>query len=326
MSANGTTMATSLICASHSPLLYCHAKPPKDWDALQAAYKTREAAARRFDAELVVAFGADHFNGFFLKLMPAFCVGLKATAVGDIGGFAGELDVPARTATDLVNYMRQNDIDPAVSTDMTIDHAFSQTINNMLGGLQSKPVVPVFINAIAEPYVPFRRTRLMGEAIGRYAANRGGRTLFLASGGMSHNPRRYYPVPGQGTPEVTAWQLSGGEDPQSLRPAQWLDLLEEMHIEGAEMIVRGERTAADMKLNEKADRRFLEVFCANRLEEFDHWDPHALVDEAGIGSMELHTWIAAAAAHRAAGGSAPVLDFYTVAPELGIAAGIVHAD
>jgi len=92
------------------------------------------------------------------------------------------------------------------------------------------------------------------------------------------------------------------------------------------MIVRGERTARDMKLNPEADKRFLDVFCGEGIEEFDGWDQHELVAEAGIGSMELHTWIAAAAAHKAAGGSAPVTDFYTVAPELGIACGIVHAD
>ena len=319
-------MTTSMICASHSPLLYCHAREPDDWEELQTAFAERGQAAREFNADLVIAFGADHFNGFFLKLMPAFCIGLKATAVGDIGGFEGRLDVPSDFATRLIEFVREHDIDPAVSTDMTIDHAFSQTINNMLGGLDVKPVVPVFINAIAEPFVPFRRTRLLGEAIGRYAARSGKRVLFLASGGMSHNPRRYYPELGEGSPEITAWQLSGGDDPASLSHAQYLTLLEEMHHEGAEMIVRGERTAADMKLNAEADERFLDVFCGNRLEEFDGWDPRALVDEAGIGSMELHTWIAAAAAHRAAGGSAPVRDFYSVAPELGIACGIVHAD
>jgi len=42
--------------------------------------------------------------------------------------------------------------------------------------------------------------------------------------------------------------------------------------------------------------------------------------------MELHTWIAAAAAHKAAGGETPVEDFYSVSVEIGIAAGIVHAD
>ena len=315
-----------MICASHSPLLYCYAKEPDDWDDMQNAFAAREQAAQEFDADLVIAFGADHFNGFFLKLMPAFCVGLKANAVGDIGGFAGELDVPADIATELVHHLRNSDIDPAVSTDMTIDHAFSQTINNMLGSLNAKPTIPIFINAIAEPFVPFRRTRLLGEAIGKFAASSGKRVLFLASGGMSHNPRRYYPELGDGTPEVTAWQLSGGDYPESLSPEQWIEMLEHMHHEGAEMIVRGERTAKDMKLNQEADERFLEIFCDNRLEEFDHWDQQELVREAGIGSMELHTWIAAAAAHKAAGGSAPVNDFYSVAMELGIACGIAHAD
>ena len=315
-----------MICASHSPLLYCYVKEPDDWDDMQNAFAAREQAAQEFDADLVIAFGADHFNGFFLKLMPAFCVGLKANAVGDIGGFAGELDVPADIATDLVHHLRNSDIDPAVSTDMTIDHAFSQTINNMLGSLNAKPTIPIFINAIAEPFVPFRRTRLLGEAIGKFAASSGKRVLFLASGGMSHNPRRYYPELGDGTPEVTAWQLSGGDYPESLSPEQWIEMLEHMHHEGAEMIVRGERTAKDMKLNQEADERFLEIFCDNRLEEFDHWDQQELVREAGIGSMELHTWIAAAAAHKAAGGSAPVNDFYSVAMELGIACGIAHAD
>ena len=319
-------MSAALICASHSPLLYCYAKEPAEWEGLQSAFKHREAAAQAFDADLVVAFGADHFNGFFLKLMPAFCVGLKANAVGDIGGFAGDLDVPRDTAAALVDYVRQRDIDPAVSTDMTVDHAFSQTVHNMLGGLDAKPVIPVFINAIAEPYVPFRRTRLLGEAIGNYVSGLDKKVLFLASGGMSHNPRRYYPEIGDGSPEVTAWQQSGGDDPGSLTPSQWIDLLEDMHHEGADMIVRGERTAKDMRLNQEADERFLDVFCNDRLEEFDQWDPYALIEEAGIGSMELHTWIAAAAAHKAAGGSTPQLDFYTVAPELGIAAGIVHAD
>ena len=197
-------MTTSLICASHSPLLYCYAKPPTDWDALQSAYQKREAAAKAFDADLVIGFGADHFNGFFLKLMPSFCIGLNATAVGDIGGFAGQLNVPTNLATEMVNILRANDIDPASSTNMTIDHGLSQTINNMLGGLDVKPVIPVFINAIAEPYVPFRRTRLMGEAIGNFVANLDQRVLLLASGGMSHNPRRYYPEIVKGTPEVAA--------------------------------------------------------------------------------------------------------------------------
>ena len=73
-------MTTSLICASHSPLLYCYAREPEDWDGLQRAFAERAQAVSEFDPELVVAFGSDHFNGFFLKTMPAFCVGINAEA------------------------------------------------------------------------------------------------------------------------------------------------------------------------------------------------------------------------------------------------------
>ena len=319
-------MTTSLICASHSPLLYCYAREPEDWDGLQRAFAERAQAVSEFDPELVVAFGSDHFNGFFLKTMPAFCVGINAEAAGDIGGFAGPVNVPEETAVACVEYLRNNDIDSAVSYEMTIDHAFSQTINVMLGSLTARPTIPVFINCITMPFVPFRRTRMLGEAIGRFALTLDKRVLFLASGGMSHHPTRYYPEHGMGEQEVEAWKLSGGADPKSLTPAQWLERLEMMHHEGAEMIARGERTAGDMRLNEESDRRFLDVFTQNSLEEYDDWDQYELVEQGGIGSMELQTWIAAAAAHKAAGGSMPIRDFYTVAPEIGIAAGIVHAD
>lgn len=293
---------------------------------MQEAFAAREQAIREFSPELVIAFGSDHFNGFFLQNMPAFCVGLNATAAADIGGFEGDLDVPADIAVSLVSSLRDNDVDPAVSYRMIIDHAFSQTINNMTGGLSAVPTVPVFINCITKPYVPFRRTRMMGEAIGKFALSLNKKVLLLASGGMSHHPTRYYPAHGEGEQDVEAWKLSGGDLPESLQPEQWLNRLESMHHEGAKMVATGERSSKDMRLNPEADRRFLDLFTANRLEAFEEWDQDKLVEEAGIGSMELQTWIAAAAAHRAAGGGAPIEDFYSVAPEIGIAAGIVHAD
>lgn len=316
---------TAMVCASHSPLLHCYSKEPEDWDKLQAATKSVAEFVADFDPELVFAFGSDHFNGFFLKMMPAFCIGIQAEATADIGGYPGELEVPGDIALDAVEYLRGNDVDAAVSYRMKVDHAFSQTIVEVLGGLDRVPVIPVFINCITPPFVPFRRTRIMGATLGEFASRSGKRTLFLGSGGMSHHPTRYYPGIGDGEPEVAAWQVTGGEDAPSLTPEEWLERLDVMHHEGADMIVRGERTAADMRLNPDADRRFLEVLVSGELEQYDGWDQDQLVVEAGIGSMELHTWIAATAGHRAAGGALPQVDVYTVAPELGIAAGIVHA-
>ena len=138
-------MTTRLICASHSPLLYCFKKEPADWDALKRTFKEQAAAVNAFDPELVLAFGSDHFNGFFMKNMPSFCVGFQAEAAGDIGGFPGPLQVPTDIAEKLVVDLRANGVDPAVSHSMTVDHAFSQTIHIMLGGLDKRPIIPIFI-------------------------------------------------------------------------------------------------------------------------------------------------------------------------------------
>jgi len=318
-------MSSSLICASHSPLLYCFKKEPEQWQALQRTFEERAEAIKLFDPELVIAFGSDHFNGFFLKNMPRFCVGIEAAATGDIGGFPGPLDVPADAAVLLFEHLCDKGFDPAMSHRMTVDHAFSQTIHIMLGGLMARPIIPVFINCINKPFVPFKRSRLLGETIGRYVNTLNKRVLFLASGGMSHHPTRYYPPLGDKDDPVTAWQISGGDDPASLTRQQWLERLDTMHHEGAEMIARGERTAAQMHLNAEADQRFLKVMSQNDLQAYDSWDQDKLVDEAGIGAMELHTWIVGAAAHKAAGGNPPEVSFYSVAPEIGIAAGVVHA-
>ena len=317
-------MNTRLVCASHSPLMYCYRKEPEKWDELQAAFEEQARLVEEFDPELVIAFGSDHFNGFFLKLMPAFCVGLEAEAVDDIGGFPGRLSVPADLAEQLARNLRSS-VDPAVSRRMMVDHAFSQTINLMLGGLDKRPLIPIFINCINKPFVPFHRSRLLGEKVASYVQELDKRVLFLASGGLSHHPARYYPAWGEGEKAVAAWQLSGGDSPDSMTREQWLKRLYDMHHEGAEMIAQGTRTAKDMCLNAEADQRFLEVLSGGNLEEFDHWDQDRLVAEAGIGSMELHTWIAAAAAHRACGGQKPQVKHYSVALEIGIAAGVAGA-
>lgn len=318
--------SSALLCASHSPLNYCYARRPARWDEIEQVYRHRRAALQAFDPELVIAFGSDHFNGFFMKLMPAFCVGAAAHAAADIGGFAGPLQVPGPIALDCVRSLRESDLDPAVSYDMTVDHAFSQTLTRVLGGLDRYPTIPVFINCVTEPFVPFKRTRLLGDAIGRFARTLGLRVLFLASGGMSHHPTRYYPDFGTGESRVTAWQLSGGSRPDSFDEKEWLKRLDDMHNEGARMIVEGSRTPQQMRLNPEIDRRFIDVLTANDLTAFDDWDQARVVEQGGIGFMELQTWIAAASAYRAGGGGQPVVDFYGVTEELGIATGIVHGE
>jgi 2,3-dihydroxyphenylpropionate 1,2-dioxygenase len=316
-------MSSSLLCASHSPLLYCFEKPPEDWARIEAALAGMSGFVEDFAPDLIIFLGADHFNGFFLNMMPAFCVGLDAEATGDIGGYPGKLNVPQELGIRLLEFLRANDFDPAVSYQMTVDHAFSQTLHTAAGSLDRYPTIPIFVNCITRPFVPFRRVRQFGEMLGRFARSLNQRVLFMASGGMSHHPTRYYPDIGDGEPSVAAWQLSGGDLAASMNRDEWLKRLWDMHHEGAGMIARGERTATDMRLNEESDRRFIHALESRDHKVFDHWDADALIADGGIGSMELLTWIAAAAAHSEMGGASPKLDCYSVAPEIGIAFGVM---
>jgi 2,3-dihydroxyphenylpropionate 1,2-dioxygenase len=317
-------MSSALVCASHSPLMYCWARAPDCHATVEQLFLTRAAEIRVWDPQLVIIFGPDHFNGFFLRLMPAFCAGTRCTAVGDIGGFAGALDVPMDESLALVAAARAADVDLSVSYRMSVDHGFSQVLHRLLGGLDAYPTIPIFINGIAPPFVPFRRSRLLGAAVGRYASALGKRVLFIASGGMSHNPTRYYPDIGTGTAAVTDWQMQG-DLATHMTNAQWLHRLDAMHREGADMLVQGLRTRADLKLNPQMDGQFLDIISSGELDLADALDPADMVAQAGIGFLELHTWLAAAAAHQAAGGLPPGVDLYAEALEYGIAFGMVHS-
>jgi 2,3-dihydroxyphenylpropionate 1,2-dioxygenase len=234
------------------------------------------------------------------------------------------LQVPAGTASNLVAYLRSDDIDAAISYKMRVDHGFSQPLKRLTGALDRYPTVPVFIGALTPPYLPFRRSRMLGESVGRFVRESERRTLFIGSGGLSHHPTRYYPLVGAGEDKVATYQLEG-ERGGSFTDEQWLSRLHGMHLEGAEMLVNGQRTRQDIRLNPEMDRRFLEQIQGDDLEAFDGWDPAAIVETAGIGFLELHAWIAAMAAYRAAGGSAPSAQTYVPALEYGIGYGMLSA-
>lgn len=315
-------MSTYLLCLPHSPILMCYAKEPQEHALVEAAYAQQVAAVKAFDPQVVILFGTDHYSGFHLDRMPAHCIGLSARAVDDIGGFPGQFDVPEDDALGLIDHLRREGFDPAVSHTMTVDHGFSQPARRILGSLDAYPVIPVFINVMAPPLQRFERTRRFGKSIGNYAMLRQKRVLLMGSGGMSHHPTRYFPLIGEGDDAVTRWQLAG-ERGGTFTEAEWLERMRVMHLEGAEMLVNGSRTREDIHLNPDFDWRFLDVFTNGNVEAFDSWEPAAVMAEAGVGALELHTWIAAAAAHAETRGARPQTAVYADTLEYGIGFGMV---
>lgn len=177
-------MHAYLHCLSHSPLVGYVDPAQEVLDEVNGVIASARERIAAFSPELVVLFAPDHYNGFFYDVMPPFCLGVGATAIGDFGSAAGELPVPVELAEACAHAVMKSGIDLAVSYCMQVDHGFAQPLEFLLGGLDKVPVLPVFINGVATPLPGFQRTRMLGEAIGRFTSTLNKRVLFLGSVGF----------------------------------------------------------------------------------------------------------------------------------------------
>ena len=109
-------MTLATICASHSPLMHEGVAAPQTKEEVRQAFAALADFVRKFAPDLIVMFWPDHFNGFFYDLMPAFCVGLRANAIGDWDTRPGDLPVATGEASDLLTHLLQNGVDMASST------------------------------------------------------------------------------------------------------------------------------------------------------------------------------------------------------------------
>jgi len=95
----------ALCCMSHSPLLNLPGPSQDLLDDIESALARARDFVRAYDPELVVIFSPDHYNGFFYRLMPAFCIGYAAESIGDYGSQKGRLDVPEDLARKRESYV-----------------------------------------------------------------------------------------------------------------------------------------------------------------------------------------------------------------------------
>lgn len=300
-------MSAYLHCMSHTPLVgYVDPTPEVLAEVDTMIAEARERIAR-FDPELIVLFGPDHYNGFFYDVMPAFCIGMAADAIGDFGTAAGPLSVPKALAEACARSVLDAGVDTAVSYRMQVDHAFTQPLELLLGGLQGCPVIPVFINSVAVPLPGFKRARLLGEAIGQWAISLNKRVLFLASGGLSHQP----PVPELANVDARmADRLmgSGRQLPPDERQAR-----QNRVIQAARDFVEDKHSLHP--LNPMWDRQFLTTLEQGRLHDLDALGNDELSALAGKSTHEVKTWVAAFAALSAFGPYQSEGHYYRPIPE-----------
>ncbi|SHE50438.1 2,3-dihydroxyphenylpropionate 1,2-dioxygenase [Lampropedia hyalina DSM 16112] len=300
-------MTARLQCLSHTPLVG-HVDPAQDvlHEVRQTIAEARDWIAT-FDPELVVLFSPDHFNGFFYDTMPPFCIGMQAHAIGDFGTPAGPLNVPQELARDCVQALLEDGVDVAMSYTMQVDHGFSQPLDELLGAIDARPVIPVFINAVAAPLPTFARARVLGEAIGRFARSLNRRVLFVGSGGLSHQP----PVPELATAnEHIRDRLLGSG--RNLPPAE-REARQQRVIHAALRFIEDQHSLHP--LNPQWDRHFMELLSQGRFAELDALRNDEVSRLAGRSTHEVKTWVAAFAALSSFGAYETRAPYYRPIPE-----------
>jgi 2,3-dihydroxyphenylpropionate 1,2-dioxygenase len=292
---------------SHSPLLNLPGPSQDLLDDIDSALTPARQFVEDFDPEIVVIFAPDHYNGFFYKLMPPFCIGTEAQGVGDYGTHKGPLDVPEAVAVGCAKAVLSAGVDIAISAYMEVDHGTVQPLEKLFGSATARPVIPIFINSVATPLGPLHRCRTLGTAVGSYLATLGKRVLLVGSGGLSHDP----PVPtlSTATPQVVERIVHGRPMTPEQRSARQTAVMD-----AAKSFAAGESDLAP--LNPEFDRQFLEIVDSGHLGDLDTWSNSFVANEGGNSAHEIRTWVAAFAALAAAGPYRTGVRYYRPAPEL----------
>ena len=299
-------MTTAAVGLSHSPLIGKNDPAPDVLARVDEAVAAARKFVQDFDPELVVLYAPDHYNGFFYKEMPPFCLATEAIAVGDFGSQAGPLSVDTTASKQLSQGVLDRGIDLTISARMVVDHGFVQPLEVLFDGIDRVPVVPVFINGVATPLGPVSRIRALGTAIGEAAAELDKRVLFLGSGGLSHDP----PVPVlEGAPPRVADALIEGLPPTR-----------EQRERGEQRVIQAGRdyaagSTAMIPINPEWDNHLLDILEKGDLSEFDSWTVEWMGREGGGSAHEVRTWIAAFASLAATGAYDMPSRFYEAIPQ-----------
>lgn len=314
-----------LTTSSHSPIIEFPQKKTDSYREVVGKLETIRSEVEEFDPELVVIFGVDHYGGHHMHSMAPFCVGVEATALEDVGGTPGRLNVPRSVAVDAVNHLRSSGVDTAVSYAMDVDHGFTQALVRLTGGIDAYPVLPIFVSCIQPPFVPFARMRALGEAVGDFLKTvDASRVLIIGTGGLGHNPRALFPPIDEVEEKWKPYHLFG-RGQTSVSQQEWIDYEIEAHQVAAAFLADDSIPDEVFGLHDDWDKAFMKSYCEGDLSAFDGWQPDDVVNDAGIGAMEVLSWIAAGAAMERLTGEQPRQRLQQVCRVIGIGFGITTA-
>lgn len=308
----------SFLGLSHTPLLGLNTISPAVEQVLQAALAEMRRQVLASAPELVVLIAPDHYNGFFNELMPPFCIGTQVSAVGDYLSPAGPLRVDEDAALSLCDGLLDAGFDMAISRRMQVDHGFAQPLQLLWGSLDTPPVVPIFLNAVAPPTIPrLGRCTSLGQAIGRHFEKDARRVLFIGSGGLSHEP----PVPTLDHADAAVRERI------TLRQAP---TAAERDAKTRRVMAAGralaEGSPAIKPLNPRWDAAWMDAIAGSdtELEQLGQRSESSIGEEGGLSAHESKSWLIGRAALHAPTAPECLFRHYQAIPEYIAGFGIMH--
>lgn len=242
-----------------------------------------QAQLKAAKPDAVVIIGSNHFRGYWLDMMPSFCI-----SVGDVD-CAGEHGTPKGNqltnpalAIELCNSLMASNFDMAFSAKFKVDHGISHAIQWIVGE-NTVPIIPIVINCFAPPLPSLDRCLDFAEALKKAIAElpEDLRIAVIATGGLSHQ----LPFPD--------WRKPASDNDDFLVDS-WKHGRNDWTIyekRRREIIIN-----SPPQLNEEWDRNFLSLMEQGKLNTLPKTigNKH-LTEIAGNGSNEVRAWLIMAA-------------------------------
>lgn len=179
--------------ASHAPMMTADpgSAPREQADSFFGALEKVRDKCRELDVQAIVMMTGEHFTNFFLDGLPQIAIGLDDEHLGppEVWLQVPKKMVPsdAGLAAHITASLIEQDVQPALSYGMKIDHGF-MTVYYWLDNAMELPMVPIVLNCTTPPLMTIRQFHEFGKKLGKAIRSYEGleRVALVAGGGLSH--------------------------------------------------------------------------------------------------------------------------------------------
>ena len=176
------------VCTTHAPQLWTlpESEDPNVVKRVKTLLGDVGGKLKALKPDICIVIANDHAHQFLLHCTASFTMHIGALAEGSFAGRDYAYPVASKASLDLLRYAQRNNVDPAFTSNAKIDYAFGIPLD--FTGIDSIPILPIFVNAYVPPQPSIERCFSFGRILGDGIKALGLRAVVVCSGGLSHYP------------------------------------------------------------------------------------------------------------------------------------------